>query len=1619
MPERIPSAAAAPEETEKAAAATPGGEKADKIKVAFVDVGELTRQAASDAAERAMHEAKPGFVSRVWKHNLWYDVYRQRAKYRALTQIEGNKNLYAAEEGADAGRAHQETMKAIADRFVSEYDDALRAGDVKNRLGDTEKETGIKNQIQELVQSYAAGKVDEAGFQEERAKILSAVTGMSRENVDRGATYADNLLEVARHIRTNVEHGAKLEELKLDFDVIVGQAKSAVKTEAQFNAVDRIVDKIQYSKVGRFINESTAATAVAIAYSVTAGLSERVARSRALAWGTLGASVLVGGGIAALRESRRTEEDRRQHFRERAQGRIFNPAEAPRRVEMEEFLYEMRSARSLVEDLEKTLYDRKEDGKQVLREGLKPEEIERTLAHIAEIEARVKLSDRHNIDLIGYSDIAKAEQEQTHLLVSRGQSKSDVWRLARGMKFADGKTVQELLTSLTETRMNDLMKGDLGIERRNDLFRKMKQKRVVKAVVKGVITGAVVGTLAQEVASWLRGNQTGLIEGLAGERGSGNVTALEGLRRWIAGETSSMRPGPMQETVFSGHHFQTPQGVDLIQSPDGSLALRDADGNLLADRLPLDANGNLTPDARHILDENGVVIKEGADRLLETQTTAATAKDYIYQHEDLTARIQRRLWYDNDTPAPVFDKNELRLWWGGEGSSGLTADGKYQFDISRMAPDGSYHKDFSANAQTLMKEGRLKMIFSLSRDTQNQVFEIPIQPDGTASVDPHSEVGKMFFREVGGKVQFTGKFAEVAEVTGVRDGVEQMRILATHVGEDAPALTQTIETFQDVPTTVFEVPEEYRIDPPLFIPVFGRRPLEPAAREMLPPYYLYYGEHTPEELKKKFEARRSKRLKENPDAKLDHYKEAADYLRNLPKEYRKKIEDLAQQAGTMAKENRLSICIPVAGHQEGKNIYQSLENYTYQTARPEEYEIVLFVNHPDKDKEGRMIEPDETLDEVKRFQREYPEIPVRVMYSSIPVMQANMGHVRKLLNDVVLLRHHERGNDVPDLIMVSNDADNKGVSPEYIDNFIKKFDANPRKDGVLGQLDWDPEAYTKFPTVHIGTRLFQYLNIIGRRRTGGLSSSGANFAFRSSIYAGIGGYLEDPTSPGAEDVRLGQAIVEARKTKESLGFGGAITSRLYTSARRAVDAWRRGLAPIEQWDKFSAFDDEIRKLTLPEGEKVNYDDPDAQGKLKEGLEYVVNRTLNHYVGGDVKDKGAPLFRKALGWLGVKYVLDPRGDIVITDMSRLIAGLKDYQEYGVVQRDMKAGRPGSAEKFREARLRQTREAAATEIPLRSPEQVPLGLVTPELSATADTVLGSKKQEFVGDYIVAKDKALYEGPDSRIFLGTKRGQGKSVVAVKETRSDATQELARRGIVPKEQMDVESYLETRGLKEHPDLLLPLDRFVQKDVLEKDKLVRVYEAGTMDLERHLEGGKSLEPRQAAALIFRVAEGVRAIHNAGVVHGDIAPSNIIIAKETAKLGDLDGGSIEKDGIFERRRPEEALGNRFVLPPELFRTETKFDKTVDIYEMGATLFRLVAGKWPYDLETESKAQKWSYKERQKRYQALHEAGKIEFPNSVPAALRPVIKKALDPVPANRYQSAEEFVADLEQAYQAL
>lgn len=102
-----------------------------------------------------------------------------------------------------------------------------------------------------------------------------------------------------------------------------------------------------------------------------------------------------------------------------------------------------------------------------------------------------------------------------------------------------------------------------------------------------------------------------------------------------------------------------------------------------------------------------------------------------------------------------------------------------------------------------------------------------------------------------------------------------------------------------------------------------------------------------------------------------------------------------------------------------------------------------------------------------------------------------------------------------------------------------------------------------------------------------------------------------------------------------------------------------------------------------------------------------------------------------------------------------------------------------------------------------------------------------------------------------------------------------------------------------------------------------------------------ALQPLQAIEIIRQVALGLQAAHEAGILHRDVKPGNVLItADEHAKVLDFGLSLDEKTGADEE---EIIWATPYYVPPETLRREEENVQT-DIYALGMSLRNLLTGE---------------------------------------------------------------------------
>ena len=127
---------------------------------------------------------------------------------------------------------------------------------------------------------------------------------------------------------------------------------------------------------------------------------------------------------------------------------------------------------------------------------------------------------------------------------------------------------------------------------------------------------------------------------------------------------------------------------------------------------------------------------------------------------------------------------------------------------------------------------------------------------------------------------------------------------------------------------------------------------------------------------------------------------------------------------------------------------------------------------------------------------------------------------------------------------------------------------------------------------------------------------------------------------------------------------------------------------------------------------------------------------------------------------------------------------------------------------------------------------------------------------------------------------------------------------------------------------------------------LVMEYVAGST-LSELVRSAGPLSPDQAASLLSQAAEGLAAAHEAGIVHRDVKPSNILVTPDgQVKLTDF---GIARGGTdLTLTRTGLVTGSPAYLAPEVASGQPATAAS-DVWSLGATLFHALAGHPPYDV----------------------------------------------------------------------
>ena len=123
----------------------------------------------------------------------------------------------------------------------------------------------------------------------------------------------------------------------------------------------------------------------------------------------------------------------------------------------------------------------------------------------------------------------------------------------------------------------------------------------------------------------------------------------------------------------------------------------------------------------------------------------------------------------------------------------------------------------------------------------------------------------------------------------------------------------------------------------------------------------------------------------------------------------------------------------------------------------------------------------------------------------------------------------------------------------------------------------------------------------------------------------------------------------------------------------------------------------------------------------------------------------------------------------------------------------------------------------------------------------------------------------------------------------------------------------------------------------------------GGADLSGLLAREGRLEPARAAAIAEQVAGALDAAHNAGLVHRDVKPANVLLSGDHAYLADF-GLTRPIRGDARLTSTGQWLGTADYMAPEQFDGDVA-DALTDVYALGCVLHAMLTGEPPFRRET--------------------------------------------------------------------
>ena len=175
--------------------------------------------------------------------------------------------------------------------------------------------------------------------------------------------------------------------------------------------------------------------------------------------------------------------------------------------------------------------------------------------------------------------------------------------------------------------------------------------------------------------------------------------------------------------------------------------------------------------------------------------------------------------------------------------------------------------------------------------------------------------------------------------------------------------------------------------------------------------------------------------------------------------------------------------------------------------------------------------------------------------------------------------------------------------------------------------------------------------------------------------------------------------------------------------------------------------------------------------------------------------------------------------------------------------------------------------------------------------------------------------------------------------------------------------------------------------------------------LKEYIKKNAPLRWQEAVGFATQILQGIAHAHKKGIVHRDIKPQNVMITTNGI-LKVMDFGIARSTTSYTMKIGDSTIGSVHYFSPEQARGRHTDEKS-DIYSLGVVLYEMLTGKLPFDSDSPITVA------------MLHLQKEPENPKdiniAIPLSINDIVLKAMRKDTSERYQTAHEMWADLNNA----